>query len=116
MANRKKTTAKKQTTRRKAASEKPNSKSDQIRALLKIGVAPVDIAKKVGCSLPLVYQVRGAGKRKKAAKGSKARRSKVTSPTSTASVLVAVQQVERDRERMRKALERVHAIVADALA
>lgn len=115
MATRKKTAAKKRTTRRKPAAKKLNSKSDQIRALLNTGVAPVDIAKKAGSSLPLAYQVRGASKRKKTAKGSRTRRSKVTPPASAASVLAAVQQVERDRERMRTAPERMHAIVADAL-
>ncbi len=116
MATRKKTTAKKRKTRRKPVARNPNSKSDQIRALLKTGVAPVDIAKKVGCSLPLVYQVRGRGKKSKGNATRSARRPRTAPSTGPANVLAAVQQVESERERLRDALERVQALVATALA
>ena len=36
------------------------SKSDQVRALITTGMAAADIAKKVGCSVPLVYMMKSS--------------------------------------------------------
>ena len=55
-----------------------SSKSGKIRELLKAGVKPMEIAKQVGCTPGLVYNVRsqangGSGRKRKAAASKKAK-------------------------------------------
>ena len=67
-------------TKKRGRKPDAGSKSGQIRELLKQGLKPAEIAEKVGCSIPLVYNVkskesggakkRGPGRPKKAAASS----------------------------------------------
>lgn len=99
--------------------EDPNSKSGKIRELLKTGMSVSDIAKKVGSTPALVYNVkarmggRGASKRGPG-------RPKIGASASgldgVAGILDAVKNAERDRTQLRSALEKIQAVLNDALA
>lgn len=97
-----------------------NSKSAQVRALLATGMAAADIAKKVGCSTPLVYTIKASMKRG----GGGAKRGPGRPPKAASSpsfdglsgILAAVKQSENERAHLRAALERIQAVIADALA
>ena len=93
-----------------------SSKSDQVRALLATGMSATDIAKKVGCSMPLVYIIKS--QMGKAGKRGPGRPSKTAAPRmdSIESIVAAVKNSERERAQMRGALERIQGILADALA
>jgi transposase-like protein len=95
-----------------------NSKSAQVRALLATGMSAADIAKKVGCSTPLVYTIKSSMKRGGGAKRGPGRPPKAASPRldGLAGILDAVKQSERERTQLRSALERIQAVIADALA
>lgn len=92
-----------------------SSKSGKIRDLLKTGMSAGDIAKKVKCTPALVYNVkarmggakrgRGPGRPPKAAAGI----------DGLSSLLVAVRDSERERAQLRTVLERMQALVAEAL-
>ena len=108
----------------------PNSKSGQIRALLGSGMSAGEIAKKVGCTRALVYSIKSAmgmasktGKRStQRPRGTRGpgRPRKATAASASLNgldgILAAVKSSERDRTQMRAALERIQAVVADALA
>ena len=98
-----------------------NSKSGQIRTLLVEGMATADIAKKVGCTPALIYQVKAkAGGKKPARKGKPGRKPKLIASAGgsdgLAAILDAVKNSERERVQLRSALERIHAVVQAALA
>jgi transposase len=104
------------------AGRKPdaNSKSGQIRALLGSGMSTADIAKKVGCTTALVYNVKsaagGSGKRSPGRRGpGRPRRTAAAGFDGLNDILAAVQQGEKQRTQMRAALERIQALVSDAL-
>jgi transposase len=109
------------------AGRKPdaNSKSGQIRALLGSGMSTADIAKKVGCTTALVYNVKSAaggsgkrspGKRSPGKRGpGRPRRAAAAGFDGLNDILAAVQQGEKQRTQMRAALERIQALVSDAL-
>ena len=90
-----------------------SSKSDHVRALLATGMNATDIAKKVGCSTNLVYVVkshmgnRGPGRPRKTA---------APSMDGLQSIVAAVKNTERERTQLRGALEKIQAVLADALA
>jgi hypothetical protein len=92
-----------------------SSKSGKIRELLKTKLGAMEIAKKVGCTPALVYNVKArmAG----AQKGGPIR---AASPTRVrdglTSVLEAVKNSERERAQLRAALERLQTVIQDALA
>jgi len=104
-----------------------SSKSGQIRELLTTGMSAADIAKKVGCTTALVYNVKSAnvksGSGGKSAGGTMAKRGPgrprkvdVTSGLDgIADIVAAVQSGERERGKMRTALERIQGIIADAI-
>ncbi|MBP8299111.1 MAG: hypothetical protein KA020_02000 [Planctomycetes bacterium] len=98
-----------------------SSKSGQIRALLSTGMSVADIAKKVGCTPALAYNVkarmskgpgRGPGRPPKSAKPA----ANLQNLDGLASIIQAVKGSEQQRAQMRTALERIQAIIADALA
>lgn len=92
-----------------------NSKSGKIRELLKSGMAPSEIAKKVGCTPALVYNVKArAGGAKKPARAGRAAAS-ATGFDGIAGILDAVKNSEHERAALRSALERIQAVIADAL-
>lgn len=93
-----------------------SSKSGQIRELLKTDITVAEIAKKLGCTPALVYNVKA-----RMAKGSK--RGPGRPPKSAAAgfdgiagILDAVKNSERERSQLRAALERIQSLVSDALA
>jgi hypothetical protein len=110
-------------TKKRGRKSDPSSTSGKIRDLLKQGMKPMDIAKKLKCAPPLVYNVRarlaGGPKKKAAAKKAKVGRPPKSASTNLgdlSSILAAVQGSEKERKQMRKALERIQAVIAEALA
>lgn len=98
-----------------------DSKSAKVRQLLKEGKSAAEIAKLLKCTVGLVYNVksrlgdtpkRGPGRpRKTAASGAAG-----ASGAGLDSILDAVRSSEREREKYRAALQRISAIVAEAIA
>ena len=93
-----------------------SSKSGKIRTLLKTGMSPVDIAKKVGCTPALVYNVkaRASGKGKSGRRPGRPARA-ASKLDGLASILDTVRQAEQQRTQLRAALERIQAVIASAL-
>lgn len=100
------------------------SKSDQIRELLKTGMAPADIAKKVGCSTNLVYVVKstdGTGTRAPGRpRGEETKRGPGRPPKAAAvagngldSVISAVRQSEQEHAKLVAAIQRIRGILAE---
>jgi hypothetical protein len=96
-----------------------NSKSGKIRELLGTGMSASDIAKKLGCTPALVYNVKarmaGGGATKRRGPGRPARVAS-TGVSGLDGILSAVKNSERERTQMRAALEKIQAVIADALA
>src|SRR5262245_14491323 len=94
-----------------------SSKSGRIRELLSSGMSAGDIAKKVGCTPALVYNVKarmsGGGPRRGPGRPPKAK-ARVGS-NGSADVLAAIKNAEKRRSRMLAALERISTVLADAL-
>lgn len=101
----------------------PSSKSGRIRGLLGSRMSVAEIAKKVGATVALVYNVKSkaSGSRKAPVAGKKrgpGRPPKAKSSSSTSAlggILAAVQNAEKDRVRMRAALKKITAVISDAL-
>ena len=95
-----------------------NSKSGKIRELLKTGMSAGEIAKKLGCTPALVYNVKArvAGGGKRRGPGRPRGRSGGSSMDGLAGLLDAVKGTERERAQLRGALEKIQALVRDALA
>lgn len=98
------------------------SKSGQIRELLKTGMSAGDIAKKLGCTPALVYNVKArvsngpASPKRGPGRPPKAKAAVSASLDGIAGIVAAVQSSERQRTQMRAVLERIQALVADALS
>src|SRR5262245_2126174 len=107
---------------KKTRGRKPDasSKSGQIRELLKTGMKPMEIAKKLSCTPALVYNVkarlaggpakRGPGRPPKAKAGRAS-----AGIDGLGGLLEAVRSVEKERNEMRGVLEKVQAILSAAL-
>jgi hypothetical protein len=94
-----------------------SSKSDKIRELLRTGMSAADIAKKVGCTTGLVYNVKSTmGGIAKRGPGRPRKATASASLNGLDGILTVVKNAERDRTRMLAALERIQAVIADALA
>jgi hypothetical protein len=96
-----------------------NSKSGKIRELLVTGMSVRDIAKKVGCTTALVYNVKGrAGGRVKRGPGRPAniKSSAGASLSGLAGIFDMVKNSDRERTQLRSALEKIQAVIAVALA
>jgi transposase-like protein len=94
-----------------------SSKSGQIRELLKTGMSASDIAKKLDCTPALVYNV----KARVSGKSGGARRGRPSGRVSSgldglSGILDAVKNGERERAQLRGTLERIQAVIAEALA
>src|SRR5688572_5034575 len=84
-----------------------SSKSEQVRALLATGMSAADIAKKVGCSIPLVYMMKAAmGRNGKRVPG-RTRKVPAAGMGGLASIVEAVKNTERERAQLRGALEQI---------
>jgi len=92
------------------------SKSGQVRALLQSGMSAAEIAKKVGCTVALVYNVKSSSKSSgtatKRGPGRPKKEASVGSMDSLSSIVDAVRASSRDTERMRRALEQIRTIIA----
>ena len=117
-SSKRKKRAKSRTTKKKPG-RKPGStsRSAQVRKLLKTKMSAAAIAKKVGCTVGLVYNVKStSGKAKKRGPGRPRKSAARTDLSSLAGILAAVKNSDRERAQMRAALERIQALVSDALA
>ena len=93
-----------------------SSKSEQVRALLATGMSATDIAKKVGCSVPLVYMMKAAmGRAGKRVTG-RARKVPGAEMNGLAGIVEAVKNTERERAQLRGALEQIQGIIGATLA
>ncbi len=108
------------TTKRRGRRADPSSKSGSIRKLLSSGMTAAQIAKKVGCTVALVYNVKS--KAQGPSRGKTTGKKRGRKPGSTAAVpgdlgaiLAAVKNSEKERTQMRAALEKIAAIINDAL-
>jgi transposase-like protein len=102
----------------------PSSKSGRVRELLSTGMSAADIAKKVGCTTALVYNIKSAMGRGGGGGGGGGRRgpgrprasaSGVTNMAGLEGILDAVKSADRERAQLRAVLEKIQAVVADAL-
>ena len=101
----------------------PTSKSGKVRALLKSGMTTAQIAKKAGCTIALVYNIKskagGAAKGSKSAKkrgsGRPPKAKGTGSMDALGGILAAVKDGEKERVRMRAALEKIQAVIRGAL-
>lgn len=96
------------------------SKSGRVRALLAEGMSASEIAEKVGCTTALVYNVKASMGRGGAAvvRRGPGRPRTSAAPSSAdglAGILDMVKNADRDRGRMRAALEKIQAVIADVL-
>ncbi len=95
----------------------PSSKSGRVRALLATGMSAADIAKKVGCTTALVYNIKSSmGKAGKRGPGRPPRAASPAGLDGLAGIVDAVRNAERERTQLRSVLERLQAVIADALA
>jgi len=107
---------------RKTRGRQPDasSKSGQIRELLKTGMSPMEIAKKVGCTPALVYNVKarlaGGPQKRGPGRPPKTRNGGATRVDGLDGMLAAVRCVENERNEMRAVLEKVQTILSAALA
>jgi hypothetical protein len=110
------------------------SKSAKIRSLLGSGMSAAEIAKKVGSTTALVYNIKsslskspGGGSLGRGAAGAKAgkrgpgRPRTVNLPSASgldglSGILDAVRSADRERAHLRSVLEKIQAVIADALA
>lgn len=94
-----------------------SSKSGKIRALLDSGMSVGDIAKKVGATPALVYNVRAraSGGGAKRGPGRPRKSSGSSGLDGITGILEAVKNSQRERERMQVALEKIQTVIADAL-
>ncbi|MEQ1634276.1 MAG: helix-turn-helix domain-containing protein [Planctomycetota bacterium] len=116
------------TKKRRGRQPDASSKSGKIRELLATGMSATEIAKKVGCTPALVYNVKArqsgtpaAGAPKRGPGRPKGSKNRVSAAPSTSfagidAVLDAVRNSERERARLRAALEKLKAVVDDVLA
>ena len=95
-----------------------NSTSGKIRNLLGSGMAPGDIAKKLGCSASLVYNVKArvAGGKTKRGPGRPPKAATGGSLDGLSSILDMVKRNEAERTRLLGVLTKMAALVREALA
>jgi hypothetical protein len=78
-------------------------------------MSAADIAKKVGCTTGLVYNIKSTSGGARRGPG-RPRKGGAANMEGIAGIVAAVQRSERDRGRMRTALERIQSVIAGALA
>jgi transposase-like protein len=95
-----------------------DSKSGQIRAMLATGAGVAEIAEKVGCTPALVYNVKarmGGAPKRGPGRPPKAKAAPAVALNSIEGIVAAVKGAEQQRSRLRSALEKIQAVLADAL-
>ena len=95
-----------------------SSKSGQVRELLKSGISPMQIAKTVGCTPALVYNVKSrlSGGVRKAGRPRKNPLPATNGVAGLDSILHAVRTSQADLGRYRAALERIGSMIGEVLA
>lgn len=96
-----------------------NSTSGKIRNLLGSGMAPGDIAEKLGCSASLVYNVKArlsGGKTKRGPGRPPKAKAAAGSLDGISGILEMVKRNEAERTRLLGALTKMAALVREALA
>jgi len=101
-----------------------NSKSGRIRELLGSGMSVAEIAKKIGATPALVYNVRarsqGGSTRRGTVRRGPGRPRKSARVSSTldgvAGILEAVRSSERERAQMRAALEKIQRLISEVMS
>lgn len=106
------------TKKRRGRKTDPSSKSGKIRSLLSSGLTAAQIAKKVGCTVALVYNIKSKGVGGGTAKAKPGRKAAARSIAGgdLGAILTAVKNAETERLQMRAALEKISAIIKTALA
>ena len=87
-----------------------SSKSDKIRELLQTGMSGADIAKEVGCSVNLVYNVKSKMKQAGGVASKASSRQAMPSGASTGDLddfLRSVRAIEQERDELRAALKTI---------
>lgn len=82
-------------------------------------MSAAEIAKKVGCTTGLVYNVKarmGGTKRTAARRGGRRSRASSAEANGLASVFAAMQGAEREHAQLRAALQKIQSVIADVLA
>jgi hypothetical protein len=106
----------------KTRGRKPDgtSMSGQVREMLATGMSASEIAKKVGCRLGLVYNVKAraaaGGQKKRAAKPAAKAAPVPAGIAGIDGIVAAVRASQREGEKMRAALEKIQALLTDALS
>jgi len=90
----------------------PNSKSARVRELLATGMKPTEIAKTVGVSTGLVYGLKGRGASQKERP---APRQSADKADGLENIVASIREGQRERERLRHALEQVRTLIDQAL-
>lgn len=93
-----------------------NSTSGKIRTLLATNMAPGDIAKKLGCTPALVYNVKARMSGNRQGRGRvRSARSIAPAAGSLSSIIGLVHKSDAERALLKRALERVAEVVREAL-
>jgi hypothetical protein len=97
------------------ATRRLDSKSARVRELLARGLGAGDIARQVGCTVGLVYNVKS--RMGDAPKRGPGRPPKARTPATVGidDFIESIRRGEKERERLRAALQRVAALVAEVL-
>lgn len=89
-----------------------SSKSGQVRALLRTGLSAAEIAKKVGCTVGLVYNVKStSGATKKRGPGRPPRTTSSPTAASLDSIVAMVKASSVEAERLRRAVAQIRAVL-----
>ncbi len=104
------------TKKRKGRRNDPSSKSGKVRALLESGMTAAQIAKQVKCTVALVYNIKSKAGGGKPGPGRPRKVKSTGSITGLGDILAAVKNSEKDRVRMLAALEKIQAVIKEALA
>jgi hypothetical protein len=108
------------------------SRSGQVRALLSSGMSPAEIAKKVGCTVGLVYNIKSTSGGAKVKRGpgrppvgaaagprrgpGRPRNAPVAGLDGLGDIVAAVRASQQDLGRYRGALEKIQSVIAGVLA
>ena len=97
----------------------PTSKSGKIRKLLETDMTAAEIAKKVGCTVALVYNLTAkatGGTSSKKKRGRKPAALGSSDNSDLSAILTAVKNAEKERTQMRTTLEKISSLIDEALA
>ena len=95
----------------------PSSQSGKVRNLLGSGMSAAEIAKKVGCTVALVYNIKSkAAGRTKTKRGRNPAAAGTIASSDLGAILTAVKNADNERTQMRAALEKIRTLIDEALS